>query len=157
MPFHKPSDSNLGTGSFVEGFNPDNGYFGELEIQLGDEALREAGVQSVALIKIDIEGYEKLALQGLRKTLQSFRPFVVFELTTNPQSPVSVKNKIELTSLFPDSYDFAVISEDQGLITGEYELVNLDARVHFDKLEQHDLLAYPAEKEKYLALGGSTR
>lgn len=157
MPFHKPSDSNLGTGSFVEGFNPDNGYFGELEIQLGDEALREAGVQSVALIKIDIEGYEKLALQGLRKTLQSFRPFVVFELTTNPQSPVSVKNKIELTSLFPDSYDFAVISEDQGLITGEYQLVNLDARVHFDKLEQHDLLAYPAEKKKYLALGGSTR
>jgi len=157
MPFHKPPDSNLATGSFVEGFKPDNAYFGELEIQLGDEALKKTGVQSVALIKIDIEGYEKLALQGLWKTLQSFRPFVVFELTTNPQSPVSVKNKIELTSLFPDSYDFVVISQDRGLMTGEYQLVNLDARVHFDKLEQHDLLAYPAEKKKYLALGGSSR
>ena len=157
LPFHKPPDSNLGTGSFVEGFKPDNSYFGELEIQVGDEALKKAGVQSVALIKIDIEGYEKLALQGLQKTLQSFRPFVVFELTTNPQSPVSVKNKLELTSLFPESYDFVVISEDQGLMTGEYQLVNPDAHVHFDKLEQHDLLAYPTEKKKYLARGGSSR
>jgi len=82
---------------------------------------------------------------------------VVFELTTNPQSPVSVKNKLELTSLFPESYDFVVISEDQGLMTGEYQLVNPDAHVHFDKLEQHDMLAYPTEKKKYLARGGSSR
>jgi len=51
LPFHKPPDSNLGSGSFVEGFKPDNSYFGELEIQVGDEALNKAGVQSVALIK----------------------------------------------------------------------------------------------------------
>ncbi len=157
MPFHKPADSNLGTGSFVEGFTPDNAYFGELEIEVGDEVLEKAGVQSVALIKMDVEGYEKLALEGLEKTLHNFRPFVVFELTTNPQSPVSVKSKSELIKLFPKSYDFFVISEDQGSRTGKYELVNPDHRVHFDTLEQNDVLAYPAEKKKYLPFGKSVK
>ena len=58
MPFNRPRfESNLGTGSFVDGFKPDNAYFGEFEIQVGDEALENAGVQCVVLITIDIEGY----------------------------------------------------------------------------------------------------
>ena len=152
LPFYKPPDTNLGTGSFVAGFKPDNTYGGELDIRVGDEALASANVGSVALIKIDIEGYEKYALRGLNRTLEGFRPFVVFELTSNPTSPVSIKSKRELVALFPDSYEFLVIEEDRGMITGEYWFSDLDGQVHFDQLAQNDVLAYPVEKKKYLRM-----
>jgi FkbM family methyltransferase len=57
QPFFKPASNNLGTGSFVQEFLPQNSAEGHLEIQIGDEALAKAGVSSVALIKMDIEGY----------------------------------------------------------------------------------------------------
>jgi hypothetical protein len=54
--------------------------------------------------------------------------------------------------LFPENYEFLVIEEHRGLITGEYEFANLDDQIHFNKLEQNDVLAYPVEKKKFLAL-----
>ena len=57
-PFFRPSGKNLGTGSFLEGFNKGNSYEGELEIRIGDEALEQAKIQSVSIIKMDIEGYK---------------------------------------------------------------------------------------------------
>jgi FkbM family methyltransferase len=156
-PFYKPPDSNLATGSFVEGFKEDNSYLGELEIQVGDEVLETARVNSIALIKMDIEGYEKPALQGLRRTLTKNRPFVVLELTTNPASPVSVKSKEELRALFPDKYQFFVIDESLGLDSGRYRLVDFDHNVDFGKREQHDILAYPVEKKEILVIDSARR
>lgn len=48
-PFFKPPDNNLATGSFVEGFMANNSYENELEIQIGDDALKRARVSSVRL------------------------------------------------------------------------------------------------------------
>jgi FkbM family methyltransferase len=69
-PFYKPSDKNLGTGSFVENFNAENSFEGELDIQVGDDAVAKAHIDSVAVIKMDIEGYENPALRGLQRTLK---------------------------------------------------------------------------------------
>lgn len=149
--FYKPPDANSGTGSFVEGFKSDNTYLGELEIQVGDEALAKNGVRSVALMKIDIEGYEKLALQGLAHTLRRNRPLVVFELTTNPASPVSIKSTEELEGLFPANYDFLVIDDVGNLSTGKYRFITIEQGLHFDKLAQKDVLAYPEEKRQHIA------
>lgn len=71
----------------------------------------KAGVSSVALIKIDIEGYEKPALKGLHRALQTHRPVVEFELTIDPKNVVSIKSKDELVSLFPEGYEFLVFSD----------------------------------------------
>jgi FkbM family methyltransferase len=153
-PFFRPPDNNLGTGSFVEGFKEDNSIEGELEIRTGDDALEEAGVTSVALIKMDIEGYEKLALKGLRRTLLAQRPIVEFELSADPKSPVSIKNKDELTALFPEKYEFLVFSDKDDPSTGTYFLQPISERVRFDKSEQYDMVAYPKEKEKSIFLKG---
>jgi FkbM family methyltransferase len=152
--FFRPPDNNLGTGSFVEGFKEDNSIEGELEIRTGDDALEEAGVTSVALIKMDIEGYEKLALKGLRRTLLAQRPIVEFELSADPKSPVSIKNKDELTALFPEKYEFLVFSDKDDPSTGTYFLQPISERVRFDKAEQYDMVAYPKEKEKSIFLKG---
>jgi FkbM family methyltransferase len=145
-PFYKPGNRNLATGSFVEGFTPENSYEGELEIQTGDEALAAAGVKSVAIIKMDIEGYEKLALLGLRRTLLRDRPIVEFELTANPNSPVSIKGAQELADLFPKNYKFLVFYDNgTSRMTGAYSLNPIESIVRFDAWAQYDMVAYPAE------------
>ena len=117
-PFFKPGQNNLGTGSFVEGFKPENSLEGELEIEKGDDAFAKERITSVSVIKMDIEGYEKPALRGLQQTLIKHRPILVFEVTTNPQSSVSIKSKEELVGLFPEKYEFFVISEKSDPVTG---------------------------------------
>jgi FkbM family methyltransferase len=155
--FFKPADNNLGTGSFVEGFQQDNSPEGELEIRTGDHALEKAGVTSVALIKMDIEGYEKPALKGLRRTLQAYRPIVEFELSVDPKSPVSIKNKNELIALFPEKYEFLVFSDRNDPSTGSYFLQPIRERLRFDKAGQYDVVAYPKEKERSIFLKGPQR
>ena len=153
-PFFKPSEKNLGTGSFVEGFIEDNTYEGELEIRIGDDALEKAGVTSVALIKMDIEGYEKPALIGLRRTLRRDRPVVEFELSVDPKSPVSIKSSAELMGLFPEKYEFLVFSEKNNPATGAYFLEPTTEIVRFDKRQQYDMVAYPIEKKKSIPFKG---
>jgi hypothetical protein len=94
---------------------------------------------------MDIEGYEKPALQGLRNTLLKHRPIVVFELTTEPRSAISIKSHNELTALFPEQYEFLTISEKSNPATGAYFLEPIDGIVRFAESEQHDLVAYPLE------------
>ena len=153
-PFFKPPDNNLGMGSFVSNFSEHNSYEGELEIQIGDDALKRAGLASVAVIKMDIEGYEKPALKGLRQTLLTSRPIVEFELSIDPKSPVSIKSKDELTSLFPDKYEFLVFSEKNNAWTGEYFLQPITDVLQFDRPQQYDVVAYPLERKKNIPLIG---
>lgn len=153
-PFFRPSDKNLGTGSFIDGFNSNNSYESQLEIQVGDDAFAKAGIKTVAVIKMDIEGYEKPALKGLQRTLKKNRPVVEFELSTDPARPVSIKSKSELLALFPENYELLVIDPRSNPSTGEYSFLPLDGTVHFDRIEQHDLLAYPVEKSSSIARTG---
>jgi hypothetical protein len=101
---------------------------------------------------MDIEGYEKPALQGLRRTLRQHRPIVLFELSSNPRSPVSIKSEDELRALFPERYEFSVVSERSDRATGAYFFESIDGVVRFDHNEQHDLVAYPVEKKNLIAL-----
>ena len=156
-PFFKPGDKNLGTGSFVEGFKPQNSYEGELEIRQGDDAFGTEKITAVSLIKMDIEGYEKLGLQGLRRTLAAHRPIIVFELTVDPKSQVSIKSKEELTALFPERYEFLVFGEKSDRATGAYVLEPIEGNVRFDQFEQYDLVAYPAERKNSVSQQGPIR
>jgi FkbM family methyltransferase len=153
-PFFKPPDSNLGAGSFVEGFSSENSRAGALQIEKGDDAIAKEQITTVTLIKMDIEGYEKLALLGLRQTLIKQRPILLFEITTNPQSPVSIKGEAELKSLFPENYEFLVVSEKSNALTGAYLLDPIEGIVRFDQTEQHDLVAYPIERKNAVSLRG---
>lgn len=155
-PFYRPPSGEQLTGSFDKGFRSDNSYEGDLEIHKGDEAFEKAQIKSVSIIKIDIESYEKLALLGLQATLNRYRPIVVFELTIDASSPVTIKSNKELTKLFPDKYKFALISEKSDPSTGTYLLDSIDA-VNFAHAKQHDLIAYPLERGDSIPRQGPIR
>ena len=146
IPFFKPPESNLGSGSFLAQFDSKNQPSEQLQIVLGDEAL--SNVASVNLIKIDVEGYEKEVLEGLKRTLAKYRPVVGCELIINPAESFGFKSKEELQKAFPENY--RIVSFDMtnfDLYTGFYQLVELDQELRFDRAAFYEIVAYPAEKE----------
>lgn len=147
MTFYRPPDENLGSGSFVQGFRAKNTeYDHALELVAGDDELERTGVPSVAAIKIDVEGFEKPALKGLRRTLTRDRPVVVFELSIDPDTSVSFRSMEELRSSFPDNYELLTIDRKPDNFSGEYVLELFNQATRFDVPEQYNLVAYPIER-----------
>lgn len=70
-----------------------------IEIACGDDFLDQAGIDEVDFIKIDVEGFERDVIEGLRKTLAVFEPTVTLELNH------WCLNVLQRTSV-PDFFDF---------------------------------------------------
>lgn len=121
----------------------------------GDAALREAGFTHVDLIKMNIEGFEQPALRGLKDTLARSHPIVVFELTLSARNPVLFKSLEQIHRAFPSGYKFLGFKNGDRY-AGAYELDPLDSeRLNFASgYEQHDVIAFPAEKEDWIPLKG---
>lgn len=156
-PFFQPDKKNLGTGSFIEGFHQQNKPAGELEIEKGDDAFAKEKISTATLIKMDIEGYEGPALAGLKNTLTKQRPMILFELSVDPNRPVTIKSFEKLRALFPENYEFLVVSNKSDLASGDYELEPIDGIVRFGTVEQHDILAFPSERKQLISLRGPKR
>jgi FkbM family methyltransferase len=158
IPFFEPPESNLGTGSFVEGFKRSNKPFRELEIVVGDSILAAPEVGPVDLMKIDIEGYEKHALEGLDETLRTSRPIVLMEVTIDPGLDNLFTSMQELLAAFPPDYgcfEFEDVTGDYW--TGDYSL--RPCRLNFASKQQHDVVMYPVERRQHIPLrsGGTSQ
>jgi len=73
------------TASTIKGYRPDGFYshFQYIPISRGDTVLKQLGIEALSLIKVDVEGGELDVLQGLKESLEKFRPYVLFELLPN--------------------------------------------------------------------------
>lgn len=74
LPFHHNYAGNAGGGTFLDADFP---VSGTLPIRVGDEVLCDCG--RVALLKVDVEGFEPFVFRGLRGTIAKHRPIVIFE------------------------------------------------------------------------------
>lgn len=54
-----------------------------VQCRMGDEILREMGIAQISAIKIDVEGAEVQVMEGLKETLTSQRPTIIFEVLPN--------------------------------------------------------------------------
>jgi len=146
VPFHEPHETNMGTGSFVDGFRGHDAAVSVLEIVVGDDALAAAGVQRVHVAKVDVEGFEKPVLEGLRATLERSRPVIVLELSIDPASDDLFASEAELLEALPADYACRALQSDGAdLWTGSYRLA--PCQLDFTRKHQRSLVWYPRERE----------
>lgn len=140
MPFYAGPDSNLGAASFQSGHKQDNVYLGDLQLKRGDDVLAACAAPRVDIVKADIEGYEKFALEGLQRTLQNDRPLVIVELS--PTTRDTLGSEAAFYALFPSDYRFYYFASGSHN-TGHYRLKPFDYRLT-PKIQ--DVIACPVER-----------
>jgi len=158
LPFFAPTGMNAGIGSFdPDSVGKGNVSIGELQLVRGDDDFPGRGIDRIDLLKIDVEGYEKLVLAGLRESLQRQRPMVVCEITFG--NPLSFATLEELQEHLPDDYalfTFARRKADgsktrrrnaRNRYSGNYRLVPLGG---LRASGQDDIVACPREKQALL-------
>lgn len=165
LPYHIPPGFNKGWGSFSQTYASDK-YSGkeqgviDLPLVPGDLDLLERGVENVGLIKIDIEGFEKPAFEGLAQILKRDRPAALFELNSLPDE--GFKSEEDLRKTFPENYDFFEVKTRKEMLwklpggllmcasaDGEYWLEPYDMQFLDDG---RNILAMPREKLKPLRM-----
>jgi FkbM family methyltransferase len=81
LAYQQTSATNLGGSHFVQSVEGSQAgmEYPTLEIKVGDEIIESLDIPSIALIKIDVEGFELAVLRGLQRTLVNQDPVVMFE------------------------------------------------------------------------------
>ncbi len=103
LDFYAPAGANTGTGSFVKEAASDNHELNQkLQVVEGDDYFYMEQIRRVSLIKIDVEGFEKYVLTGLKKQLSEHRPVVFMEFSAATKASFSGQD--ELKAMLPDGY-----------------------------------------------------
>ncbi len=102
--FYAPTAGNLGVGTFLTEVGDRTQHdAGKHTVVRGDDYLAAHAIAPVALIKIDVEGYEPYVLEGLRETLARDRPVVQMEWSEATAREFTRIDR-DLTDLLPDQY-----------------------------------------------------
>jgi FkbM family methyltransferase len=111
LEFFAPTGWNSATGTFVADHDESNNRpFTNLRVVNGDEYLTGLKLNKVDLIKIDVEGFERAVLIGLKNTLRKYRPIVFMEFSDSTRKTFSSYE--ELRSLLPENYSISKIVPD---------------------------------------------
>lgn len=102
--FSEAQGNNTGTGSFVQSEVNDCQTM-ELPIVRADDYLPDLELGKIDYIKIDIEGFEVAALQGMLNTLIAHRPVCMFEWSQGELH----RDRSAHSDLFPEGYSFYVL------------------------------------------------
>jgi FkbM family methyltransferase len=124
LTYYAPTTANTGCGSFSPAHDAGNRPIGTLQVVQGDTYLDSRGIREVGLIKIDVEGWEKYALLGLRRTIARNRPIVSMEFSATTRN--SLSGEKELRSCLPEDFDILAFNETHvgaGLIPFDFSRV----------------------------------
>ena len=141
LPYYAPKGCNQGTGSFIEGYslnNDNNGIL--LKLVHGDEYFEKLRLDQIDIIKIDVEGFEKNVLLGLKKTLAKYRPIIFLEFSESTKQ--SFSDYDEFIDSFPSRYSVRRIVHDRPYM-GIFNM-SVNQLENFDfKSSGGDILIYP--------------
>jgi FkbM family methyltransferase len=146
MELHVPSE-NFGGASLVgktiwtkESFS--------VPVQRLDDVISREENRSIALIKIDVEGFELEVLKGAQRILDEFRPTVIFESNENLRE----ERITPVMKLLRDiGYRFIMIP--RRFVRMKTRLIDLD---HPNQTTGHDLVGAPKGKQ-FIAVCESLR
>lgn len=145
LPFYSNA-ANPGAGTFVTQecapVRPATANI--LTLRRGDAVVEEMGLTKLSFVKIDVEGYEYEVIVGLRKTLELFRPIVMFEFM-GKESHKKFESLKTLYGLFPDGYHVCALGSS---IQSQYFNSNAYDKPKFVLYEKDysNLIAFPQEK-----------
>lgn len=149
LPFAAPPEDNDGGGTFLSKTRPATET---LRVVVGDAALAGKVAGRVALLKVDVEGFEAGVLRGLAKTLARDRPLAVVEVTAPPGG--SIATQAELLALLPADYELRFFRKSwRGWADGSRVVDPADPAA-FGR-GQLEVLALPREKAGRLPAGAS--
>ena len=165
LPFFAPSGRNQGIGSFDESTTgKGNVYEDNYALIRGDDYFRRHRLPACDLIKIDVEGFEKKVIRGLRETLDTQRPILVCEVSYG--KALSFSTRQELLEALPADYRLLTFdtrkpdgskARRRGATarkTGAYRIVPFDK---WQKTGQDDIIACPEEKTALIPLENPMR
>lgn len=142
LPFHAPLGPNQGTGSFMAEHTTNTAATIQLPIVVGDEFAQR--LARLDLIKIDVEGFERQVLAGLKETLERLRPAVLFEYSDTTRKQVPTVDG--LMALFPREYQLFAV-ETRRVILGVFEFAAYRLLpLRLGETGPCELLAMPAER-----------
>ena len=151
LPFFPPKGSNHGTGSFIEKYSNNNEEKPILlKVVNGDQYISRLVLAKVDLIKIDVEGYEKYVLTGLKETLKQYRPLIAMEYSATTQE--SFVDAEEFMKLLPSGYRVKKISCNNSYAKVFNNPICILEEFDF-KLSGGNLLLYPSETEHFITKG----
>jgi FkbM family methyltransferase len=114
LPFVEPLANNRGTGSF----QPRGGQATvQLPLEVGDEHLRLLEISKVDAIKIDVEGYERRVVRGLRQVIRSSRPAVLVEWNRGEDA---FNDPQSFSETFPPEYRFLAVEPHSKVVVPLY-------------------------------------
>lgn len=143
LPFYAPPEFSQGNGSFVENCNPGNEYYNELDVRVGDDVIAQ-GIPAPDVIKIDAEGFERNVLEGLKQTLETQQPLVIFEMSDATHQAFG--NVETMQQALPKNYHFLRFSKGNR-DKGDYQLAPFDFNTLY---KRRDVVACPDEMMKYI-------
>ncbi|MEM7540210.1 MAG: FkbM family methyltransferase [Pseudomonadota bacterium] len=145
LRFYPPGERNLGTGSFVSGHAQNNPHDSDitLEVIVGDSYVQRENFTNIGAIKIDIEGFERQALEGLHDTLEKFRPYVVMEYSSSTRA--SFVTEADFRALLPKDYEIRTMEVDRRFAV-LFNRPQCQLTPFNFKREQVSLLLYPKER-----------
>jgi FkbM family methyltransferase len=134
--FSPPTGANQGTGT-LGNILPDNASADTITVQVvqGDDFLNQNGLPPISILKMDVEGHEAKALEGLRETLWRDRPPILVEIQADHGSVSSAGKSASVRDLlYPNHLLFKV-----GDSRGQYTLKP------FHTGDSEEVLVLPAE------------
>lgn len=106
-----PTSASLSQGFVKENFGNVPGA--DVMVVSIDEFCQSKCVADVDLIKIDVEGYEKYALRGMRETVAVHSPTILMEVLEGQEAEL----RAEVESLWPEQYIWKPIDEGKGHVS----------------------------------------
>lgn len=138
IEYFAPVGSNTGTGSFHPDHSSDsNRPFGKLELVNGDEYFDHHRIGDVDLIKIDVEGWEKYVLLGLKRTIERWSPYIFLEVSDTTFRTLGGEES--LISCLPPSYEALYVHFTRsGVAFSEFDGSRPRATFYFEHDQTND-------------------
>ena len=113
--FYSPVGANKGTGSLNYDHSPTNNLnVKKVDVVIGDFYLNQLQINKIDLIKLDVEGHEIEAINGLKETINRFRPILLIEISK--KSIERIKRENHLISFVINKYSIFEVKSNEPLM-----------------------------------------